>query len=68
MHMDVSVQVLVPRMQHHRGGRFEELFGFDGPLQRRLRRAEQQIEHRPAIPKSQRRQPIRNREHHLEIR
>jgi hypothetical protein len=30
MDVNVSIEVLVPRVQHHRAGRFELLFGFDG--------------------------------------
>ena len=66
--MGMSFQHLVPRMQHHHGGRFEELFIGDDILERLPRRAKQQIVDLFAIPQRQRRQLVGNREHDLKIR
>ena len=68
VHVDVSLQLLIPRVQHHRGRRFELLLVFDRLLQCLPRTAEQQIKHRLAIPQSQRRQFVGDREHDLIIR
>ncbi len=67
VHMRVSVQFLIPRVQHHRGRRFEPLFVLDSLLQRTPRTLKQQVEHRSTISQSQRRKLLRNREHDLKI-
>ena len=51
--MDVSVQLLIPRVQHHDGRGFELLLVFDRLLQSLPRAMEQQIEHRFAITQCQ---------------
>ncbi len=65
--MRMSVQFLVPRMQHHRRSRFEMLLVRDHIAKRLPRGMKQQIVDLPAISQSQRRQLIRQRKHHLEI-
>ena len=42
VNVNVSVQLLIPCVQHHRGGGFVMLFGFQNRLQRTPRRAKQQ--------------------------
>ena len=68
MDMRMSFQLLVPCVQHHHGGRFEVLFVGDDIPERLPRRAKQQIVDLFAIPQSQRRQFVGNREHDLKIR
>jgi hypothetical protein len=65
---NAGFEMLVPRVEHHRGRGFELLLVFDGLLQRLPRTAEQQIKHRPAITQCQRGQLVRDREHDLIIR
>ena len=64
----MSFQHLVPRMQHHHGSRFEELFIGDDTFERLPCRAKQQIVDHIAISQCQRRQLVGNREHDLKIR
>ena len=54
MHMRVSVEFLVPCVQHHRGGGFESLFVSDHVAQRLSRRVKQQIVDFTPIPQGQR--------------
>ena len=67
VNVNVSIKLLIPCVQHHRGGRFVMLFGFQNRLQRTPRRAKQQVEYLPAIAQRQRRKFRRNREHDLVI-
>ena len=67
MNVNMSVQFLIPGVQHHGSRRFELLFVFDGLLQRTPRALKQQVEQLTTISQSQRRQLGRNRKHHLKI-
>ncbi len=67
MDVRMSVQSLVPCMEHHQRCRLESELFFQYFAKCLPSRREQQIVQRPPVSKGQRRQFFRQREHHLEV-